>query len=85
MKRNDADGVVDLYDVRFDQEERRAKENVWRVLCEEFFQRFVDEDAVVLDLACGFGEFSRFVRARRKLALDSNPRVASLLPDGVGR
>jgi ubiquinone/menaquinone biosynthesis C-methylase UbiE len=43
----------------------------------------VPENAVVLDLACGFGEFSRFVRAGRKLALDSNPHVASLLPDDV--
>jgi len=72
-----------IYDIRFSEEERRAKEQVWRILCEEFFQRFVDENAVTLDLACGFGEFSRFVRAGRKLALDSNPRVASLLPDDV--
>lgn len=83
MIRDDAAGTVDLYDVRFGEEERRAKQDVWRVLCEQFFQRFVGEDAVVLDLACGFGEFSRFVRARRKLALDSNPKVASLLPDDV--
>jgi SAM-dependent methyltransferase len=83
VKPDDAVAGADLYDVRFDDEERRAKRAVWRVLCEQFFQRFVDEDAVVLDLACGFGEFSHFVRARRKLALDSNPAVATLLPDDV--
>jgi ubiquinone/menaquinone biosynthesis C-methylase UbiE len=78
-----AGGVADLYDVRFDAAERRAKERVWQVLCEAFFQRFVGEGAVVLDLACGFGEFSRFIRAGRKLALDANPRVAALLPPDV--
>ena len=79
----DAEGAADLYDVRFDAAERRAKERVWQVLCEAFFQRFVDERAVVLDLACGFGEFSRFIRAGRKLAVDANPGVAALLPAGV--
>jgi SAM-dependent methyltransferase len=83
VKLDDAVAGTDLYDVRFDEEERRAKQAIWRVLCEHFFQRFVDEEAVVLDLACGFGEFSRFIRARRKLALDSNPAVAPLLPADV--
>jgi SAM-dependent methyltransferase len=77
------EGAADLYDVRFDAAERRAKQHVWMVLCEAFFQRFVPEGAVVLDLACGFGEFSRFIRAGRKLAVDANPRVAALLPSDV--
>jgi ubiquinone/menaquinone biosynthesis C-methylase UbiE len=83
VKPEGGEDLGDLYDVRFSETERRAKERVWRVLCEQFFQQFVPEGAVVLDLACGFGEFSRFVRAGRKLALDSNPRVASLLPEDV--
>jgi len=83
VSRDAPDAATALYEARFSEEERRAKQAVWRVLCEEFFQRFVPEDAVVLDLACGFGEFSRFVRAGRKLALDANPQVASLLPDDV--
>jgi ubiquinone/menaquinone biosynthesis C-methylase UbiE len=78
-----AEDVADLYDVRFDEAERRAKERVWQVLCEDFFQRFVPEHAVVLDLACGFGEFSRFIRASRKLALDANPRMAARVPPDV--
>jgi len=80
---HEGEGLGALYDARFDEANRAAKEVVWRILCEQFFQRFVHEDDVLLDLACGFGEFSRFVRAGRKLALDANPRVASLLPDDV--
>lgn len=83
MRPAETEGLGELYDARFDEDERRAKEAVWRVLCEQFFQQFVPEDAAVLDLACGFGEFSRFVRARRKVALDSNPRVAASLPADV--
>lgn len=83
MSREGAEGLAGLYDARFSERERRAKQEVWRVLCEQFFQQFVAEDAVVLDLACGFGEFSHFVRAGRKLALDSNREVAALLPQDV--
>jgi SAM-dependent methyltransferase len=79
----ESEGLGALYDARFSEPERRAKEEVWRVLCERFFQQFVRTDAAVLDLACGFGEFSRFIRAGRKLALDSNPQVASILPEDV--
>jgi len=36
-----------------------------------------------LDLGCGFGEFSRHVRAARKIAVDINPGVATFLPSDV--
>jgi SAM-dependent methyltransferase len=72
-----------LYNVRFSDRDRRAKEAIWRVLCECFFQRFAPEDSVVLDLACGFGEFSRYIRAARKIAVDTNPDVETILADDV--
>jgi ubiquinone/menaquinone biosynthesis C-methylase UbiE len=72
-----------LYRVRFNERERLRKDRVWRVLCEGFFQRFVPEGSVTLDLACGFGEFSRYIRASRKLAVDANSGVARFLPEQV--
>jgi SAM-dependent methyltransferase len=72
-----------LYNVRFSDRDRRAKEAIWRVLCECFFQRFAPEDSVVLDLACGFGEFSRYIRAARKIAVDTNPDVETILAGDV--
>lgn len=72
-----------LYRNRFPEESRKAKERIWQVLCQHFFQRYVRETDSVLDLACGFGEFIRFIRAHRKIAVDFNPDVASLLPPEV--
>lgn len=72
-----------LYRFRFNDEERRRKDRVWKVLCEDFFQRFVPEASTTLDLACGFGEFSRHIRAARKIAVDANADVAPLLEDDV--
>src|SRR5262245_40993137 len=72
-----------LYRNRFSAADRKAKERIWQVLCRHFFQKYVQETDMVLDLACGFGEFSRFIRAHRKIAVDFNPDVASFLPPEV--
>jgi SAM-dependent methyltransferase len=80
---DDANRVNRLYEARFSDQERSAKNRVWEVLCQRFFQRYVPETATVLDLACGFGEFSRNIRAGCKLAVDQNSRVESLLPVDV--
>jgi len=72
-----------LYANRFSAKERRARERMWRVLCRHFFQRYVGEGETTLDLGCGFGEFSRHIRAARKIAVDINPGVAELLPSDV--
>jgi SAM-dependent methyltransferase len=77
------DKLGELYRVRFSAADRERKDAIWRVLCEDFFQAYVGPDSTVLDIACGYGEFSRHIRARRKLAVDLNPEAATFLPSGV--
>lgn len=72
-----------LYQHRFDPEERFAKRRLWRTLCRHFFQRYVPKDAVLLELACGYGEFVSSIEAGRLHALDLNPDVARYLPPAV--
>jgi SAM-dependent methyltransferase len=72
-----------LYRHRFSDGEIAAKEGVWKALCEDFFQRWIQKDAVVLEVACGHGEFIRFIRAGRKIAVDLNPDARSFLPSEV--
>lgn len=62
-----------LYQQRFPREELARKAAIWRVLCEDFFQRYIPADATVLDLACGYGEFINNIEAANKLAVDLNP------------
>jgi SAM-dependent methyltransferase len=62
-----------LYANRFDQEARQAKERLWAILVEGFLQRFVPENAVVVDVAGGYGEFAGHVRAKRTIIIDLNP------------
>ena len=51
-----------FYAVRFPEEDRAAKDAIWQVLCSSFFQRYVRQDDVVLDVGAGLGEFLRHIR-----------------------
>lgn len=66
--------------VRFTHDPRR--ETVWRVIC-GYLQRFVDAEGGLLELGAGYGEFSRFIRAKRKWALDLNPDLIESWPSEV--
>lgn len=59
------------------------RNKVWQVLTREFFNRWVKDDAVVLDLGCGYGEFINNIPARRKLAMDLNPDAPAHLAKNV--
>src|SRR5258708_15586813 len=77
------DDLDKLYRIRFSDANRAKKDAIWRVLCEHFFQRYVSPQDTVLDIACGYGEFTRHIRAARKIAVDLNPDAARSLPAGV--
>ena len=73
-----------LYKTRFSDADRASKDRIWRVLCRDYFQRFVRDDRdTVLDLGSGLGEFSRHIHARRKIAVDLNPEAQTLVPPGT--
>lgn len=59
------------------------RQDLWRVLCERYFRRFVSPDMAVLDLGCGWGEFINNIKAARKFAMDLNPDAAQRLSPGV--
>jgi len=75
--------LSELYDRRFSAADRRAKDVLWRVLCEQFFQRWVPPDGCLVDLGAGLCEFVNHIRARDKWALDMDPRVAQHAGPGV--
>jgi len=77
-----ASGVPDLYGFRFQGRERQRAE-VWKVLCERFFQRLVPEGGTVLDGGCGSGEFLNHVRAARRIGIDADPRARESLAPGI--
>jgi ubiquinone/menaquinone biosynthesis C-methylase UbiE len=72
-----------LYRHRFRASERDDRRRIWKVLCQSFFQPLIGEDRVVVDLACGYGEFINNIRAAKKYAVDLNPDARTHLSSDV--
>lgn len=70
------------YELRFRQTEE-YREAVWTILCSDFFSRYVDANASVLDLGAGWGEFIRHIDAAHKFAMDLNPETGERVSDGI--
>ncbi len=64
-----------IYQERFAPEVRGHRVQLWKTLCEHWFQRYVPRDATVLDLAAGQCEFINQIHCARKIAVDLNEDV----------
>jgi SAM-dependent methyltransferase len=71
-----------LYRRRFESE-HAARHEVWRVLVESWFSRYLDDVEAVLDLGCGWGHFINQIDVPRRYAIDLNPDAAEHLDPGV--
>jgi len=71
---SESDDLRVLYANRFGHEDAQ-RADLWEVLCSDFFQDWVPEDATVLDVAAGHCEFINNIRAGKKVAVDLNPDV----------
>jgi len=61
-----------IYRRRFNEYEYEQKDKIWKVLCPYFFQQFVPDDSVVLDLGAGYCEFINNIHCKKKYAVDLN-------------
>jgi len=73
--------LKEVYGLRFDEKDKAAKDAIWRELG-KFFQRYIEPEAKVIDIACDAGYFIRNIHARERWATDIRP-VADELPRDV--
>lgn len=71
----------EIYQVRFDERERRAKMAVWAEIV-PFLGRYMDADRPVVDIGCDAGYFINQVSARERWATDIRD-MRVYLEDGV--
>lgn len=71
-----------IYAQRF-QANLEYRKQVWRILIDSFFARWIPGDSTVLDLGCGYGEFINQVSASKKYAMDLNPDAPKHLAKDV--
>ena len=77
-----SDDLRTLYAHRFDAESAQ-RQDIWEVLCADFFQKWVPAGSTVLDIAAGHCEFVNNIKAARRIAVDLNPDVAVRAAAGV--
>jgi len=46
---------------------------MWKILCNNFFQKYIPKTSIVLDIACGYCEFLNNINAKKKIGIDLNP------------
>ncbi|MFT5368387.1 MAG: SAM-dependent methyltransferase [Candidatus Latescibacterota bacterium] len=49
------------------------RQRMYKVLCQNVFQKYIPKNATVLDLAAGYCEFINNIQAANKIAVDLNP------------
>lgn len=72
-----------LYALRFSPTEREAHQRLWRVLCEHYLTRYIPADAAVVDVGAGGCGFINHIHARRRIAVDLDPRMRERAAPGV--
>jgi SAM-dependent methyltransferase len=66
------------YQLRFSKNEL-YRNQVWKILCSDYFSRYIPADSKVLDVGSGWGEFINNVTAAEKNAMDLNTGVKDRL------
>ncbi|HEY6538368.1 MAG TPA: class I SAM-dependent methyltransferase [Candidatus Dormibacteraeota bacterium] len=76
-----ASSLADVYERRFSPADTERKDGVWAEIV-AYLQRFIPDDARVLDLACDRGSFIRHVRAGERWASDLRD-MREWLPESI--
>lgn len=74
--------VQTIYARRF-KPDMPARDAMWKILCRDFFQKYVNENSRVLEIGAGYCEFINNIRAGHKTAVDINPDVRDYASMGV--
>ncbi len=74
-----------LYSNRFDEKETVTKNSIWKVLCRDFFQKYIPPNARIVDIAAGYCEFINNINAQggEKIAIDINPSISKYANDDI--
>ncbi len=61
-----------LYKNRF--QNLKERDEIWKILVRDFFQKFINQKDIVVDVGSGFGEFINNISCSKKIAVDSDKK-----------
>ena len=76
------DYVLSIYADRFDKDAQK-RDVMWKILCKDYFQKFIKPTDTVLDLAAGYCEFINHIKCEQKIAVDLNEKTKEKAVKGV--
>lgn len=56
---------------------------VWKILAQDYFQKFIRPKDTLLDMPTGFGEFINHIKCQERIAADMNPDSKKFLRKGI--
>lgn len=72
-----------IYRTRFGEEELGGRIELWQVLCDHWFSRYIPPASTTLDVGAGACEFINNIPSAKKYALDHNPDVVNFALEPV--
>ena len=72
-----------LYSNRFNEKEIEFKDKMWKILCKDFFQQFIDYKDTVLDTGGGYCEFINNIKCSKKIVVDLNEDIKNYASSDV--
>ena len=80
---NSTINLRNLYSKRFDDKQNIRKQQIWGVLCRHYFQQFIPDQGIVMDIAAGNCEFINSIEAKEKIAVDVNSDIHNFAGNNV--
>ena len=74
--------LTQIYEKRFSGYEN-YRNQVWKILVDKFFTKWIKSNHSIIDLGCGYGEFINNITCQVRHAMDLNPKIKSLLDKDV--
>jgi SAM-dependent methyltransferase len=74
--------ITRLYRLRFNKDLKQRNE-IWKVICREFFQKYIKTSDTVCDLGAGYCEFINNIKAKTRIAIDINPETKTFANKNV--
>lgn len=65
--------IADYYKNRFNSNELRRKNKIWKSLYKYFFINYISKRDTIMDIGAGYCELINNVKCHRKIAIDINP------------
>lgn len=75
--------VEELYRHRFPEQMLARRRAVWKILCRDWFARYISPTDKVLEIGGGYCEFINHIEARERAVVDINPETRTHAAAGI--